>query len=152
MGPLNSCPSLGCPVYLAPVEAPAPPAVGDLVSAVNGETSIIGRVAERRRPPRPRRLYHDAPTGPTVELVVGITSPTGGPSLAHLEGRGFNVTVLERYVPPLPTAPGLYADRVGDPWRIASEGKPLAFLSTGGEGGGDPAAWAPFTPLVKAGE
>ena len=153
MGPLNSCPLANCPAYLVPVETPAPPAIGDLVSAVKGETSVIGRVAERRRPPRPRRLYHpDAPTEPLVELVVGITGPTYGPSIDMLKARGFELTVLERAKPKLPTEPGIYADRTGDAWRIFGEGEPLKYLSADGDGGNvDPERWAPFTKLVEAG-
>ncbi|AWY06707.1 hypothetical protein SEA_ZETA1847_73 [Microbacterium phage Zeta1847] len=148
MRPVTPCPDRRCPVRHADTAAPRE---GDLVSATKGETALVGRVAKCTRM-LPRRLYTSE--GPTecTELVVGVTGPTAGPTLETLRRNGFELVVLER-APELPTEPGVYVDRTGDVWRIFAEGEPLKCLSTSGDMGDvDPANWAPFTKLVKAGE
>lgn len=60
---------------------------------------------------------------------------------------GETLTLLHRPVT-LPTEPGIYADRVGDHWRVDNSGK-LTYLPRSDMNiVVDPEQWAPFTRLV----
>lgn len=117
------------------------PAVGDLVRAVKGESSVVGRVSERTLHSRNGLRSH-------TSLVLELTGPGIGPSLTHLETRGYELTVVERYVKPLPTTPGVYLDSEGDVWRIFPGETVLRYLSPGHPA---PAKlFGPFTALEEA--
>lgn len=88
---------------------------GDLVEAVKGEDVIRGRA----------RL-----AGEDYMWWIGAS----GRSAGNLEALGFTLTVVEKAAPPLPTEPGLYVDKDGDPWRFLG-GRPLN------------REWAPYTRL-----
>jgi hypothetical protein len=76
---------------------------GDLIEAVKGDTVIRARL---QRDPAGYK-------NPLAVFTVALRA-----DVRHLEANGYTVTVLEKAAPPVPTEPGWYADKDGEPWYI----------------------------------
>ena len=110
---------------------------GDLITITEGEASTTGHV-----------FYCD------VICKLSLKAPGISVALEHMKFYGFTVKIVKKAPLPLPTVPGMYADKEGGAWRVNAYGE-LHYLSSGGIGNGTityinshPENYAPFDRLV----